>query len=685
LPPIWQYRWVSALAFSPDSRVLASGGYGPTVRFWDAVTGQPVGLPIEQRGAAFSLAFSPDGKTLAVGIVAPVREARLWDVATGRPIGRAMTHTNWVIEVAFSPDGRVLLTRSHDQTVRLWDTRSGEPLTDYLRHQGNPAAALGPDGRWVATAGSLEEQARIWDAQTGRPLPGATLSQGSPVTALAFSPDGTVLGVGCKDGSARLWDVGTAKPLGPPMVQRSIIGAVTFTQDGSGLLTTGADGTTRCWPVPAPLEGDRERIALSLQILTGMRMDAGQDIETLTPDAWDERCRSWTTLEGSVAGAYASSVSESAYHEARARDAEQDGNTFAARWHLDRLISTRASGENADSLPDLWVLYARRARASSIAGRLDLADADYSRAEQLGSRSLILDWYRHRAADCELAAQWKTALWYLNRCLKAQPSDWELYVSRGRVFGRLGKPEQSLADLNRAAELGADGEMLISLADEYADLGHFSRARELYAKARQLGPLPLPSWGRNALICLEQGDRAGYRAACRALLDDHRSMESPLEAELVAKICALAPEAADDLERAVALARYAVEHASPFERFAVSCTLGAILYRAGRAPEALVQLNEPIAAHGGWREQRALSFLGMAHHRLGNNLDARQCLKEASRPIVALRPDERPNSWPERLEYQMLRREAEAVILYDPIFPANPFAPDRRAPARADR
>jgi len=684
-PPIWQFQWVSALAFSPDGRVIASGDYGQTVRFWDAVTGQPVGMPMEQRGIVFSVAFSPDGTTLAVGTVEPANEARLWDLATGRPIGSGMPHKNWVVDVAFGPDGRVLLTRSHDRTARLWDAQTGEPLTDYLRHQGLPVAALSPDGRRFATGSDRDDQARIWDAQTGRPLPGATLSQGSAVTALAFSPDGAVLGVGCHDGSARLWDVATAKPLGPPMVQRSTIGAVTFTQDGSGLLTTAADGTTRSWPVPSPMGGDPDRIALGLQILTGMRMDAGQGVERLTALAWDEGCRRLTTLEGSVAGAYASSLSESAYHEARARDAEQDGNTFAARWHLDRLISARASGENVDSRPDLWLLHARRARACSIAGRLDLADADYSRAEQLGSRSLILDWYRHRVADCEQAAQWQTALWYLGRCLAANPNDWELYVSRARVLGRLGKPEERLADLNRAAGLGADGEMLVSLADEYAALEHFSRASALYAKARQPGPLPLPAWGRNALVCLEQGDRAGYRAVCRALLDGHLNAKTPQEAVNIAKICALGPEATDDLERAVALAQYAVKSSAPAERPAAQCALGAILYRAGCAPDALVQLNESIVANQGPSALRVLLFLGMAHHRLGHTLDARRCLNEASRPVVAPRAEERPISWPERLEYQILRREAEALILYDPIFPADPFAPDRRAAAGARR
>ncbi len=449
-PAIRRDQWVSALAFSPDGRVLASGDYGRTVRFWDAVTGQPAGVPLEQRGIVFSVAFGPDGKTLAVGTVDPAKEARLWNLATGRPQGIAMPHKDWVVEVAFSPDGRVLLTRSHDATARLWDATSGQPLTDYLRHEGLPAAAFSPDGRRVASAGNLEDQARIWDAQTGQTLPGATLSQGSQVTALAFSPDGAVLGVGCKDGSARLWDVATAKPLGPPMVQRSTIVAVTFTQAGAALLATAADGTTRSWPVPSPMGGNTNQIALRLEILTGLRMNAGQDVEKLAAVAWDERCRRLTALDGSVELAYASSVSELDYHEARARDAEQDGNTFAARWHLDRLISIRAAEQNGESAPDLWLVHARRARACSIAGRLDLADADYSRALQLGSRGLILNWYRHRVADCEHAAQWPTALWYLDRCIAAEPSNWELYASRSRVFGRLGKSQQRLADLNRA-------------------------------------------------------------------------------------------------------------------------------------------------------------------------------------------------------------------------------------------
>jgi WD40 repeat protein/tRNA A-37 threonylcarbamoyl transferase component Bud32/tetratricopeptide (TPR) repeat protein len=663
-PPIWQTQWVSALAFSPDSRVLASGDYGQLVRFWDTTTGRPVGAPIAQRGIVFYLAYSPDGKKLAVATVMPVCEARLWDLATGRPIGNGMPHKNWVVGVAFSPDGRALLTRSHDSTARLWDAQTALPLTEPMQHLGAPVVAFSPDGQRLASAGGLETEVKIRDAGTGRPMPGAAMGHGSLVTALAFSPDGRQLGVGCKDGSARLWDVATARPLGPALVQRSPVAVVTFTPDGRNLLSTAADGTTRSWHVPAPLEGDLDRLALRLQVLTGMQMDASQHVEKLAAGTWEERSLRLKELEGTVAGAYATSVSPSAYHDARARDAEQDGNTFAARWHLDRLIDRRRmSAYDDEDVPVRWLLHARRARACSTAGQLDAADADYRRALDLSSQAMMVDWYRHRVADCEQRSQWRTALWYLDRCLAAQPKSGELYAIRARVLGRLNRPEDHLADLTRAGELGAEGETLIALADEHAALGRWARAASLYAEATRRGPLPPPACVRGALVYLEVGDRAGYRALCRAMLEGRSKAETPEEADFIVKTCTLGPEATDDLQLAVDLAGFAVERGASFARPDFLCTLGAILYRAGRAADAMVRLEEALATKDGRKATRALLFLAMAQHRLGRTGLAEQTFHEANRRVGGQGAEHHPTSWPDRLEYQVLRREAETLIL----------------------
>jgi WD40 repeat protein len=411
-------NWVSALAFSPDGRVLAMGDYSRQVWLWDVGAGKAVGEPLVQSGIVFSMAFSPDGKTLAVGTVEQVNGARLWDLTTGRPRGKAMPHKNWVVEVAFSPDGKTLLTRSHDRTIRLWNAATGEPVSDYLPHHGLGAAAFSPDGKTIALGGGTggnDAGVRLWDTATGKPLPGAMLPHASHIPTLAFSPDGKVLGVGCEDGAARLWDVATRKPLGPPLVQRYTIRGVAFTPDGRWFLTTADDGTVRRWPLPARLEGDPERLALRLQVRTGMELDAGQAIAQLDPETWKERRRQLAAREGTAEGAYASTVSAWDYHDARARDAEQDGNGFAALWHLDRLIAREKQEADTPHSAERWLLYARRARVHSNAGRLDRADAEYKLALRYSSAAKLADWYRQRAVDCEAAKQDATAKWYRKR------------------------------------------------------------------------------------------------------------------------------------------------------------------------------------------------------------------------------------------------------------------------------
>jgi hypothetical protein len=61
---------------------------------------------------------------------------------------------------------------------------------------------------------------------------------------------------------------------------------------------------------------------------------------------------------------------------------------------------------------------------------------------------------------------------------------------------------------------------------------------------------------------------------------------------------------------------------------------------------------------------------GAANHRLGGLSEARRWLDR----LRARQPSTDPAQFWDELEIRLLRSEAEAVVLYDPAFPVDPFA-----------
>jgi WD40 repeat protein len=145
-----------ALAFSPDSNLLAIGFENGGLRLWHVEDGKPDSLVLSGHlDSVTGLVFSPDGKTLASS--SRDKTIRLWNVAQPSTAPVELDgHTSWVTGVTYSPDGSTLASSSLDGTIRLWDSQSnltiGQLTGININHLFNPVFAA--DGSRLFAGGS---------------------------------------------------------------------------------------------------------------------------------------------------------------------------------------------------------------------------------------------------------------------------------------------------------------------------------------------------------------------------------------------------------------------------------------------------------------------------------------------------------------------------------------------------
>ncbi|GAA3594103.1 hypothetical protein GCM10022419_091510 [Nonomuraea rosea] len=247
-------RKLTAVAFSPDGSIIATGSDDGTARLWDAATRRLLGAPITREKyecSSVRLAFSPDGRTLAVACFTTVR---FYDVATRRELGTPLQGKQIVSALAYNPDGKTFVTGDYLGVVQQWDAAThrphGAPMGRPDHRTGASSkingVAFSRDGKTLATA-SDDKTARLWDTATSRRLGAPFTGHDQPVTGVAISPDGTTLATVSWDRTGRLWDVATRKQTGALKDRRAGYHAIAFSPDGTRILTGGDSGRTVLW------------------------------------------------------------------------------------------------------------------------------------------------------------------------------------------------------------------------------------------------------------------------------------------------------------------------------------------------------------------------------------------------------------------------------------------------------
>jgi hypothetical protein len=235
---------VTHLAFSPNSRALASAGKDCTVRTWDVATGKAVQVFKGDRRPVSCLAFSPNGDRIVSGD--EEGKIRVWDAASATELRVLTGHTGAVLCVSVSLSGKILATGGADRTLRIWGLESGGAARSVVEHARPVVSVAFVPGGWSLVCGT-EDGALAWYDLATKSLQTVPQLRGEAIEQFAFSPDGRRLRLlrrsaasSRREGNVEFFFpaavLDTLEPGAVPSSRRDMLAAASATLSGDGRL-----------------------------------------------------------------------------------------------------------------------------------------------------------------------------------------------------------------------------------------------------------------------------------------------------------------------------------------------------------------------------------------------------------------------------------------------------------------
>jgi WD40 repeat protein/tRNA A-37 threonylcarbamoyl transferase component Bud32 len=238
---------VRAVALSADGKLAATGSSDASVRVWETETGLPLRhfAKIHSK-AVLALAFSPEMRMMFSG--GEDGKAQLFDIVGGAVL-HTYTSAGAIHSVALHPNGKQGMTAGSDNMIHVWALASGAEICKMVGHQGTVNCVVYSPDCGHALSASNDKTIRLWDAETGALIHVFT-GHTQPVTSVVYSPEGKRFLSASADGTVRLWDLTTKKQIYQFDGHTGAVTSVAVSPEGRFAVSSGADKTVRLWGLP---------------------------------------------------------------------------------------------------------------------------------------------------------------------------------------------------------------------------------------------------------------------------------------------------------------------------------------------------------------------------------------------------------------------------------------------------
>jgi WD40 repeat protein len=248
-------RVVSALAFSPDGKILATGDGSARIWLWDVATGEKIREFPRERGhtrGISGLEFSPDGNRLAS--VGEDDIIHIWPVSGGHPKWTVKGNGANLMSADFS-QGNGLFAATLAEGFRVYEPGGYTSIGAYNHGGGSQGVNVMVlnDRSTLGVTGGRDGFVGVWDLRNGRNRTARMKGHDGWIMDAAVAPNGTMVATSGNDMKVKLWDLKSYKEIAEIDEQSAMVSPLAFTGDGKYLVTANVYGGVQIHQITPPL------------------------------------------------------------------------------------------------------------------------------------------------------------------------------------------------------------------------------------------------------------------------------------------------------------------------------------------------------------------------------------------------------------------------------------------------